>query len=119
MIVIGIVNRFGELIKKAEEQTIEGISEGRIETEPDVTNRFLETIENIFREYGKHEGFSFKTRTLGDKGPKAPESKFGADFVGVLNVKLDGYEQTKGFLTQAKIEGSVVRVRTNPFGHDS
>ena len=45
----GIVKRFGELIRKAEEQTIEGIEEGRIQTETSATDRFLEAVENAFR----------------------------------------------------------------------
>jgi hypothetical protein len=115
MYVEGIVKRFGELIEKAEKQIIEGISEERIETEEAVTNRFLEAVENVFRENGEHEGFLFNTRTLKDKGPGAAERKYGADFLGILNVRLEGYEQTKGFLSQAKMEGKVVKVQTFRF----
>jgi len=115
MIAVGTVKKFGDLIRKAEEQTIEGIKEGRIETEPSITDRFLEAVENVFREHGSQRGIVFKTRTLRDRGRNASETRFGADFVGVLNVRLKGYEQIKGFLSQAKKEGNGIRIQRVPF----
>lgn len=47
MIAIGIVRRFGELVKKAEELTITEIGQGKIETEPDITNRYLAVLEYV------------------------------------------------------------------------
>jgi len=111
MIAIGIVRRFGELVKKAEELTITEIGQGKIETEPDITNRYLAVLEYVVNEYGEKEGIRFDASTLRDRGPNSPESKFDADFVGVLNVKLKGFKQTKGFLAQAKKEGDLVKVQ--------
>lgn len=115
MIAVGIVRHFGELVKKAEELTINDIIQGKIETEPSITDRYLAILEYVVNEYGEKEGFRFDASTLGNKGPNTPESLYGADFVGVLNVKLKGYEQTKGFLSQAKKEGNVVRIKTTSF----
>ena len=54
MLSRGIVRRFGELISEAEREIIEGIKDGRIETESSITDRFLNEIENVFPEE-KHD----------------------------------------------------------------
>lgn len=120
MIAIGIVKKFGELISEAESQVIQGISEGRIETEPSITDRFLDRIEQIVNEYPFDEqtdqGVVFKTRTLRDRGRNAPEAQFGADFCGVLNIQLEGFKVRKGFLSQAKREGHGISVHRGFYG---
>ena len=58
------------------------------------------------------KGNEFRARTLRDRGPNAPEKLFGADFCGVLNVRFHGFQQSKGFLCQAKMADSWVRVQT-------
>lgn len=116
MIVKGVVKKFGELISEAEERVIEGIKEGRIETETSMTDRFLEAIEDVFRGHGEHEGISFKARTLRDRGKGAAEKIFGADFCGVLDINLKGFEQRKGFLSQAKREGYGITARRTRYG---
>jgi hypothetical protein len=110
MIAIGIVRHFGELVNKAEKLTIDDIIQGKTPTEPDITNRYLANLQYIINEYGERKGIKFDAATLRDRGPESPERHFGADFVGVLNVKLKGFKQTKGFLAQAKKEGDLVRV---------
>ena len=106
MIVVnrGIVKYFVKLIKKAEENIIMKINDGRVETEPSVTDRFFQEVERVFEENGEKNGICFRVRTLRDRGPNAPEKKFGADICGVLNVKLSEFEISKGFLAQAKNE---------------
>lgn len=104
MVIKGIVKHFGKLIRKAEKNIIEKIDDGRLETEPSITERFLQEIERVFEEYGEHNGIYFRARTLRDRGPNAPEKKFGADFCGILDVKLREFELSKGFLIQAKRE---------------
>jgi hypothetical protein len=116
MIVKGIVRKFGELISEAEKQIIEGIEEERIETETSITDRFLEAIEDVFRRHGEHKGISFKARTLRDRGRGAAEKEFGADFCGVLDINLEGFEQKKGFLSQAKREGYGATTRKTRYG---
>lgn len=104
MIIKGIVKHFGELIKKAEESIREKMDNGLLDTESSITDRFLQGIESIFDEYGKRNGIYFRARSLRDRGPNAPEKKFGADFCGVLDVRLRELELSKGFLVQAKRE---------------
>ena len=116
MISIGIVRRFGELISEAERRIIEGIEDGRIETEPSMTDRFLNEIERVFSHADHYEGITFKARTLRDRGRNAPEKEFGADFCGVLKARLKDFEVTKGFLSQAKKDGRGIDVNLRPFG---
>jgi hypothetical protein len=116
MIIRRIVSRLGDLIEKAEKQTIEGIVEGRFETEPTITDRFLQAVEDLLKGQFEKEGIVFKTRTLKDRGPNSSEKKYGADCVGVLDVKLEGYSQTKGFLVQSKKECDWVEIQGSPFG---
>ncbi len=104
MIVKGIVKDFGKLISEAERRIIEGIKDGRMETEPSITDRFINELERIFEQQGEKGDIVFRARTLRDRGPHAPEHRFGADFCGVLDVRFRDFKQTKGFLSQAKME---------------
>lgn len=86
-----IIKNFGKLISKAEQRIIEVYKNGRIETEPSITVRFLNEIERIFGENGEINGIVFSARTLRDRGRKAPEHIYGADFCGVLDINLENY----------------------------
>lgn len=119
MIIKGIVNPLLDLIEKAEMRTIEGIREGRLETEPDITNRFIQAVEDLVNGEYENKGIKFKTRTLRDRGPKSPESKYGADLVGVLDVRLKGYQLSKGFLMQAKMECDWAKLKTDEYESES
>jgi hypothetical protein len=111
-----VVTRFKGLIRTAEAKTIARLRDGRSETEPSATDRFLADLERTFEEEGDSGKLVFRARSLRDRGRNAPENKFGADFCGVLNVKTRGFGQTKGFLAQAKIEGASARVTTRFYG---
>jgi len=100
-----IVRRFGRLIREAERQTTEAMREGRIETEPHVTDYFLGKVESTIKEHGKFDHIVFKPWYLRDRGPGSTEQEFGADFCGVLDVRLRNFTHAKGFLSQAKMDG--------------
>lgn len=112
----GIVKKFGALIKEAEKQTIEAMKEGRIPTEPKITGHFLGQIETVFKEQGQDDHILFKPWYLRDQGPTsandATEREFGADFCGVLDVRLKEFTQAKGFLCQAKMNGRGVSIES-------
>ena len=95
---------FAGLVKQAELNILEKMEDGRIETETSITDRFLEELENIFEKSYPIEGVKLRARTLRDRGPCAPERKYGADFIAVLDIKLDWIKETKGFLAQSKFE---------------
>ena len=75
MIVTGVIRKFGDLIKEAENQVIDSITDKRIETEPSITDRFLGAVENIFDQQGEFRGYRFRARTLRDRGPGAAEHR--------------------------------------------
>lgn len=103
MIVKSIVRKFGKLISEAERHTTEAIKEHRIEVETTITDYFLGEVERIFRQHGQIDHVIFKPWILRDRGPESTEHEFGADFCGVLDIKLRDFKYTKGFLTQAKM----------------
>jgi hypothetical protein len=55
----------------------------------------------------KINGLVWKAKTLTDRGRHAQESEFGADFLGTLDIDLNGYKTKKGFLAQAKFTRSL------------
>lgn len=116
MIAKGIIRDFGKLISEAEKRIIEAIEDGRIETEPSATDRFLSELEKVFEQHGKKEGVIFRARTLRDRGRNAPERRFGADFCGVLDIRFRNFEQSKGFLSQAKREGHGISIQKGFYG---
>lgn len=116
MIVKSIIKDFGKLISEAESRIIKSIKERRIEMETSITDRFLNEIERVFEQHGQKENIVFRSRTLRDRGPNAPEHKFGAYFCGVLNVKLSEFEISKGFLAQAKRENYGIFVQKGFMG---
>jgi hypothetical protein len=105
-----VVRRFGDLIEKAERSTIEDMKKEAIEQETSVTDRFLVRVQDVVNEYGTFEGIEFRARTLGERGPRSAEKKYGADFCGVLHVKFPDFQLSKGFLSQAKNANAWVRV---------
>lgn len=106
----GIVAHFGKLIRMAEANIIKKIEKERVTQESDITSRFLDEIEEIFKYNGQKNGIFFQAKVLRDRGPKATEKEIGADFCGVLHVNFTEFSQSKGFLSQAKKESSAVRL---------
>ena len=85
---------------------------GRIKHETAITDRMLGSIENGLN--GRRlKGVKWEAATLTNTSRNSEESRYGADFMGVLDISLDTYRISKGFLAQAKrIEpGSYFRKR--------
>lgn len=74
---------------------------GRIKHEAAITDRMLGAIEEGLN--GRSlRGVRWEAATLTNSVRNSEESRCGADFMGVLNVDLDRYRISKGFLAQAK-----------------
>jgi hypothetical protein len=72
-----------------------------MEHEPTITDRLLAYIED--RLDGEEiAGVRWEAKTLTSLGYGAQETAHGADFFGVLELRLPGYRVSKGFLAQAK-----------------
>jgi hypothetical protein len=80
----------------------EAFRQGRIEHEPAMTDRMLGAIEESLSNF-HYKGISWRAKTLTDRGAGSQEAKYGADFMGVLDIALPNFSVTKGFLAQAKL----------------
>lgn len=88
-------------IDRAEKMTIRAMEDTRVEHEPSITDRFLGYIEsNLDGE--QIAGVSWQAKTLTSIGINCQEVRHGADFFGVLDLRLPGYRVQKGFLAQSK-----------------
>lgn len=95
------VRAVAERIGSAIDLAVNALCEGRVEQEPAMTDRMLGAIEQGVQ--GNISGIKWSAKTLTDRGGGSQESKFGADFMGVLHVDLPDYKVSKGFLAQAKM----------------
>lgn len=88
-------------------EVILALREGRVEQEPALTDRMLGGIEaNLATETADEftvNGIRWRAKTLTDRGPGSQESKYGADFMGILDISLPSFKVSKGFLAQAKL----------------
>lgn len=98
----GIIRESAHKVAEAIDHTVEGYVDGRIEQEPAFTDRMLGSIEETLSGF-QVKGVTWQAKTLSDRGRHAQEKKYGADFMGVLEVSLPEYNVRKGFLAQAKI----------------
>lgn len=100
--VYRVVRDAAERVASAAKGTIPALRDARVEHEPAFTDRMLGRIEQEMDGYS-HHGVSWTAKTLTDRTSKAQESRFGADFFGVLEINLPDYSVNKGFLAQAKL----------------
>src|SRR5687767_4557019 len=89
-------------IAEAADHTVEALREGQVEQEPAMTDRMLGAIAESLRNFTVN-GIRWQSKTLTDHGPGTQESRFGADFMGVLNINLPEFSVSKGFLAQSKL----------------
>lgn len=109
-----IIRDAAERVGAAAEGTLSALRDGRVEQEPAFTDRMLGRIEHAMDGY-THNGVSWRAKTLTDRGRGAQESRFGADFFGVLDINLPGYTARKGFLAQAKLIEPGESMKTKDF----
>jgi len=96
-----IIRESAGRVASAANGTLSALREGRIEQEPDFTSNMIGRIEEAMDGFVV-KGVKWTAKVLTDRGPDAQEKRFGADFVGVLEIKLSEYSVRKGFLVQAK-----------------
>ncbi|MDJ0677811.1 MAG: hypothetical protein QNJ36_20915 [Calothrix sp. MO_167.B42] len=97
-----LVNGLVRKISEVEKRTLDAWREGRIEQEPAITDRLLGVMEEVLNKK-RFAGVQWEVKTLTDRGKGSQEAEFGADFMAVFKLSLDGYEVNKGFLAQAKL----------------
>ena len=96
-----VVRTSAHIASDAADIAREAYAEGRIEHEPEITDRMLGAIESCLN-YTQVNGLVWQAKTFTSRGRNAQETQYGADFMGVLDVDLPNYKVTKGFLAQAK-----------------
>jgi len=96
------VRKAAQHIAGAIDRSVDSLREGRVEHEPAMTDRMLGAIEESLNGY-KKKGIQWSAKTLTDRGRGSQESRYGADFMGVLNITLPEFVVSKGFLAQAKL----------------
>lgn len=89
-------------IAAAIDRSVDALRQGRVEQEPAMTDRMIGAIEESLANYS-HHGIIWYGKTLTDRGSGSQESKYGADFMGVLSISLPKFSVRKGFLAQAKL----------------
>lgn len=96
-----VIRASAKRIEKAAQRVVRSYQEGVIEHEPTFTDRLLGGIEEAMNEF-EVKGVRWRSKTLTFQGPHAQETRYGADFIGVLDIDVPGYSVVKGFLAQAK-----------------
>lgn len=104
--ISGIIKKFEKLVLNAESRLIDRIRSGRLEAEPDISASLGQTLEEIFLNNSNYEKIKFNVRAIRGIGNKASENFIGADMCMVLNIRLRGFQITKGLLLQAKRENT-------------
>jgi len=97
-----ILKSIADVVTKAAKQTIEDLRDCWIEQEAHVTGLLLANLQNQL-DGTTLKGIHWKAKIFTDRGRRSQESKFGADFLGVLTLDLLGLRITKGFFAQAKL----------------
>lgn len=97
----GVVREVARIIDSAAKDTCLDYRSGLFDHEPSFTDRMLGRIATALDGY-KSRGVQWKARTLTSSSSNSEEARYGADFMGALDVGVTDYTVQKGFLAQAK-----------------
>lgn len=97
-----IIRESATHLAEAANRTVDALVDRRIEQEPAFTDRMLGRIEEAMTDY-EVKGVRWTAKTLTDHGRGSQEKKYGADFIGVLDINLPDFKVKKGFLAQSKL----------------
>ena len=96
-----IVRASARRIAQAANQAVRSYQRNEVEEETDFTALMLGHMSESMDGY-EVRGVRWSAKILTSHRPNAQETRFGADFVGVVKMDLPEYETAKGFLAQAK-----------------
>lgn len=96
-----IIRTSARRIAAAANRTVDDFVARRVEHEPEFTSEMLGRMKESMNGY-RVGGVRWTAKVLTSHGAKAQERRFGADFMGVLDLDLPEYKVCKGFLAQAK-----------------
>ena len=98
----GIIREVARIIEKAAYRVVEALKAEWIEQEHHFTDRMLGRIEQAIDGYTT-KGIVWRAKTFTDRGRNAQETRYGADFLGIVSIRLPNFSLDKGFLAQAKL----------------
>ena len=96
-----IIQASARRIAAAANRTVDDLAEHRVEHEPEFTSEMIGRMKESMNVY-RVGGVLWTAKTLTSHGANAQERRFGADFMGILDLDLPEYKVRKGFLAQAK-----------------
>lgn len=96
-----VVRRSARIAANAALTARDAYANGRVKQETSITDRMLNAIE-LGLDGRVIKGLRWEAATLTNNMKNSEESRYGADFLGVLSINLNSYQITKGFLAQAK-----------------
>lgn len=94
--VRAIADRIGEIA----DRVVSEISEYD-EQEPVITSSMVSKIRDGFRQF-RVRGLRVDAQVLSDRGANSQERRSSANLFGLLNISLDDFSLSKGYLAQAK-----------------
>lgn len=98
---LNLASQVSRLVNRAQKRILSAMVAGRVPDEPSITNRFLAAMEAEI-DGQSIQGVVWTAKTLSSIGPNTEEKKYGADFMGVLDIDVTDFRVQKGFLAQAK-----------------
>ena len=96
-----IIRTSARRIAAAANRTVDDFVARQVEHEPEFTSEMLGRMKESMSGY-RVGGVRWTAKVLTSHGANAQEQRFGADFMGVLDLDLPEYKVCKGFLAQAK-----------------
>lgn len=102
-----LLSKVSNELSGAADRAFEAYIEDRATEEPQVTDRILGAMEDCLKlgrvDHKIFKGVAWSARTFkASRGKAAEEKRYGADWMGVLDICLPDYETKKGFLVQSK-----------------
>lgn len=98
---LAIILDAANTISDAASTALDAYTNGLVHDEEAITGVMIGAILNSMQGY-KTKGVTWDATVLRAKGPATEEKKYGADFMGVLDINITGFKVQKGFLMQAK-----------------
>lgn len=87
---LGIIREVAKIVSDAAEGTTDALNSHRVEQEPQFTDRMIGRMEHAIEGY-ETKGIIWRAKTLTDRASGSQESRFGADFIGVLDISIEGH----------------------------
>jgi len=97
-----IIRESAARLGSAADRAIHDLLSNEVEQEHQFTDRMLGRFEEALHGFST-KGVRWSAKTLTDRGANAQETKYGADFMGVLSINLPDFSVKKGFLAQSKL----------------